>query len=178
MKYRNCLMLIALLFWPFLAGAGWDPADQEKLLREAPQTIQAFRTKDPSLKRFFDQAAGWAVFPTVGKGGFLLGGAYGQGVVYAGGKAIGFSELKQVTIGLQLGGQSYSELVFFRDQDALDRFRSEQLEFDAQLSAVLNDRGAAANADYHSGVAVFTLPKGGLMAEASVGGQSFSFDPR
>lgn len=177
MRCLTGLMLLAIALSAPYAAAGWDPADREALLREAPRTVEAFRAEDPSLQRFFDHAAGWAVFPTVGKGGFLVGGAFGRGVVYAGGRAIGFSDLRQVTIGLQLGGQAYSEIVFFRDTAALERFTSEKLEFDAQLSAVVIDQGAAANADYHAGVAVFTLPKGGLMAEASVGGQSFSFSP-
>lgn len=178
MQNLRFTLLTLLLLIALPAAGGWDPDDQKRLLEQAPETIERFREEDPSLQRFFDHAAGWAVFPNVGKGGFLVGGAYGKGVVYAGGRAIGYSELKQVTIGLQLGGQSYSELVFFRDQASLSRFKSEKVEFDAQLSAVAIDKGAAANADYHAGVAVFTLPRGGLMAEASVGGQSFTFSPR
>ncbi len=178
MKTKTRLSMLALLLCSVTANAGWDPADNARLLREAPKTVATFRAADPSLRRFFDSAAGWAVFPTVGKGGFVLGGAYGKGVVYSGGAAVGFTELKQVSVGLQVGGQTYSELIFFRDQAALERFKTEKLEFDAQVSAIAADKGAAASADYHSGVAVFTKPKSGLMAEASIGGQSFSFSPR
>jgi len=158
--------------------AGWDPREKAELEHQAQETVRLFRQRDPSLNAFFDRAAGWAVFPTVGKGGFWIGGAYGEGVVYAGGKAVGYSELKQVSVGFQFGGQAYSEIIFFRDQAALQRFQSGKLEFDAQASGVVADKGAGANADYHKGVAIFTLIKGGLMAEASVGGQTFSFHPR
>jgi lipid-binding SYLF domain-containing protein len=175
---RNWLLLSVLLSIVSSAPAGWDPAEHQELIQEASVTIQQFKRKDPSLKRFFNNAVGWAVYPTVGKAGFWVGGAYGKGVVYQRGQVIGFSELRQVSIGLQFGGQAYSEIIFFRDQAALDRLKREKLEFDAQASAVVADKGAALNADYHSGVAVFTLPKGGLMAEASVGGQQFTFDPR
>ncbi len=171
------LSILILLGLTTAVHAGWDPAERRELQREASQAVAAFKRKDPSLKRFFRNAYGWAVFPTVGKAGFWLGGAYGKGVVYRHGKVVGYSTLKQVTIGLQFGGQAYSEIIFFRNRAALDRFRREQLEFDAQASAVAADKGASLDADYHHGVAVFTLAKGGLMAEASVGGQQFTFDP-
>jgi len=160
------------------AHAGWDPNEEKNIIGEANLAIERFKAKDPSLASFFDQAEGWAVYPTVGKAGFWVGGAYGKGVVYQKGQVIGFSELKQVSVGLQFGGQAYSEIVFFRDADALQRLKAEKMEFDAQVSAVVADKGAAANADYHKGVAVFTLAKGGLMAEASVGGQQLSFTPK
>ena len=175
--YRlTALLLLMLMSLPL--HSGWDPSGDDELVREARQTIEEFRRQDPSLSRFFSQAKAYAVYPTVGKAGFWIGGAYGEGVVFSGGKVIGLSDLKQVSLGLQFGGQAYSEIIFFRDQTALDRLKAEKMEFDAQVSAVVADRGAAANADYHHGVAVFTLTKGGLMAEASVGGQSFSFTPR
>jgi len=178
MQHRHIPLIlgVALLFLLQLsAQAGWDPREEAELQSESQITVQAFLDKDPTLQAFFDKAVGWAVFPTVGKGGFWVGGAYGKGVVYEGGQVIGFSELKQLTVGLQFGGQAYREIIFFKDKRALERFESGKLEFDAQVSAVLVDKGAAANVDYHGGVAVFTLPKGGLMAEASVGGQAFSF---
>ncbi|MGD2118288.1 MAG: YSC84-related protein [Chromatiales bacterium] len=172
-------LLLSCLFLVSQAGvAGWDPNEKAELQRDAAEAIRKFKNNDPSLKSFFNQASGYVVFPTVGKGGIGIGGAYGEGVVYAGGQVIGYSSLKQVTIGFQLGGQAYSELIFFKDKATLDRFKSEKVEFDAQLSAVAATAGAAANADYSSGVAVFTLTKGGLMYEASVGGQHFSFDAK
>jgi len=175
---RNWLLLSVLLTFVSTASAGWDPGERRELMQEASNTTRQFKRKDPSLKRFFDNAVGWAIYPTVGKAGFWVGGAYGKGVVYRRGQVIGFSELRQVSIGFQFGGQAYSEIIFSRDQAALDRFKREKLEFDAQTQAAVADKGAALNADYHGGVAVFTLPKGGLMAEVSVGGQQFTFDPR
>jgi len=158
--------------------AGWDPGKRQEIEIKAQETVRAFRAKDPSLKRFFDNAAGWVVFPTVGKGGIGIGGAFGEGVLYQGGKAVGYANVKQLTIGFQFGGQAYSEIVFFKDEAAVKRFKAEKVEFDAQVSAVAATVGAAANADYSSGVAVFTLVKGGLMYEATVGGQHFSYTPR
>lgn len=172
------LALLILFAFAFAAQAGWDPAEKRELRQEAARTLAAFKRKDPSLSRFFKSAAGWAVFPTVGKAGFWLGGAYGKGVVYKrGGSIAGYTTLKQVTVGFQFGGQAYSEIIFFKDRAALRRFQQEKLEFDAQASAVAADKGASLDADYHGGVAVFTMTKGGLMAEASVGGQHFTFDP-
>ncbi len=163
--------------------AGWNPLakdkpeDQKVDSRAAAETIAAFKNKDPGIKVFFDKAYGYVVFPTVGKGGIGIGGAYGKGEVYARGRRIGTSSLTQVTIGFQLGGQAYSEIIFFKDKATLDDFTSGNFEFSAQASAVAVTAGASADADYSNGVAIFTLAKGGLMYEASVGGQKFSFTP-
>lgn len=176
------VLIIAALMINGAALAGWTPdaerADaQGKKDPEVAQTIATFKTKDPGLKRFFDQAEGYAVFPTVGKGGIGIGGAYGEGKVYRKGKYIGTTSLSQVTIGLQLGGQAYSEVIFFGSKAALNDFTDGNFEFSAQASAVAVTKGASADADYDGGIAVFTMAKGGLMYEASVGGQKFSFTP-
>ncbi len=169
--------LLLLIVTLFLTGcSGWDPKESETLSQEATQTINNFLQKDPGLQRFIDEAYGYAVFPTVGKGAIGVGGAYGKGQVFERKRAIGTSKLVQVTIGFQWGGQAYSEIVFFEDKASLDRFKSGNLEFSAQASAVAITLGASATADYENGVAVFTMTKGGLMYEASVGGQSFSFE--
>jgi lipid-binding SYLF domain-containing protein len=148
------------------------------LHRDVELTLADFRGQDPSLQRFFEQSYGFAVFPTVGKGAVGLGGAYGQGEVYEQGQLVGYASLSQATIGVQLGGQAYSELIFFKNKDAMDAFRSGRYALAAQASAVAAASGAAANADYERGVAVFTLAKKGLMYEASVGGQKFSYLPK
>jgi lipid-binding SYLF domain-containing protein len=173
-------LLITTLLLPLLsqAQAGWDPREDKGIEGKARETIKAFKEKDPSLKSFFESAAGWAVFPTVGKGGLGIGGAYGEGVLYQGGKVVGYTNLKQLTIGFQWGGQAYSELIFFKTAKAVNHFKQEKLEFDAQASAVAATVGAAANADYRHDVAVFTLVKGGLMYEATIGGQHFGFTPK
>ena len=139
--------------------------------------IAKFKEKDPGLAKVFASAAGYAVFPTVGKGGIGIGGARGKGWVYQRGRLIGRSTLTQVTIGLQLGGQAYSEVVFLKTQAALDSFKRGRLKLDAQASAVAVTAGASADLPYRDGVAIVTMAKGGLMYEASVGGQKFSFTP-
>ena len=136
-----------------------------------------FKKTDPDLDKFFARAAGYAVFPSVGKGGLGLGGAYGSGVLFNHGRAVGKASLAQVTIGLQLGGQAYSEIIFLQTNGALDDFKSGQFALAAEASAVALTSGAAATAKYEQGVAIFTAAKGGLMYEASVGGQKFSYEP-
>jgi lipid-binding SYLF domain-containing protein len=162
---------------PALAGHGTQPNGPAKVVGEAESTAAAFRAADPGLSRFFASSAGYAVFPTVGKGGAGVGGAYGRGVLFEGGQAVGRTTLTQVTIGAQLGAQAYSELIFFEGPEALRRFTKGELAMAAEVSAVIAATGASANAKYASGVAVFTLPKGGLMAEASIGGQKFGYRP-
>ena len=149
--------------------------DAEAREKDAQAAIARFKDADPGLKKWFEDAHGYAVFPSVGKGGVGIGGAYGKGEVYEKGDHIGYATLTQATIGLQLGGQAYSEVIFFKDKHALDRLRSGQFELSAQASAVAATAGASADADYSGGVAIFTLAQGGLMAEASVGGQKFDY---
>ncbi|MBI5462366.1 MAG: lipid-binding SYLF domain-containing protein [Gammaproteobacteria bacterium] len=175
------LLLTVLLSTATTAQAGWNPLAKEKAedqpaaTNKAAETIAAFKNKDPGIKVFFDKAYGYAVFPTVGKGGMGIGGAYGKGEVYERGTQAGTSSVTQLTIGFQLGGQAYSEIIFFKDKTTLDNFKSGNFEFSAQASAVAITAGASADADYSNGVAIFTLAKGGLMYEASVGGQKFSY---
>jgi len=166
------LLAVAVLTVGQPASAGWDP-DQTS---EAKQAVAEFKKADPSLKRFFSSAHAYAVFPTVGKGGFGIGGAYGSGVVFRGGNVVGETSLTQLTIGFQLGGQAYREIVFFRDKRSFNDFKNGNFELSAQASAVAATYGASADADFENGVAVFTLAKGGLMYEASVGGQKFSYN--
>jgi lipid-binding SYLF domain-containing protein len=146
-------------------------------VKEAQETIQVFKKADPGMSKFFDGAAGYAVFRTVGKGAIGIGGAGGSGVLFEKGHAIGKTSLAQVTIGLQLGGQAYSEVVFFESAAALTDFKKGEFALAAQVSAVAAAAGASANAKYANGVAVFTIAKGGLMYEASVGGQKFGYEP-
>ena len=144
---------------------------------EARAVIAKFKEKNPGLGRFFEHAQGYAVFPTVGKGGIGIGGARGKGFVYEHGKLIGRSTLTQVTIGLQLGGQAYSEIVFLEDAKAMESFKHGRLKLDGQASAIAITARAALDLAYRNGVAIVTMAKGGLMYEASVGGQKFSFRP-
>jgi lipid-binding SYLF domain-containing protein len=156
-------------------GAG---ASRQAWEDRAAATIAEFKRVDPSLDKFFSTAAGWAVFPTVAKGGLIVGGARGEGVVFEGGRAVGYTVLSQGTVGAQIGGQAYSELIFFRDAVALQHFKGGNSEFSAQASAVAASAGASADADYSEGVIIFTMARGGLMLEASIGGQHFSYSPK
>jgi lipid-binding SYLF domain-containing protein len=157
-------------------------------------TIKVFRNAGQSSK-FFGSSYGYAVFPTIGKGGIGIGGAHGSGRVYEKGAYVGDTSMTQITVGLQLGGQAYSQIIFFQDKRAFDEFTSGNFEFGAQATAVAITAGAQAQAgttgtsagasgtqgrattagEYQKGMAVFTMAKGGLMYEASIGGQKFSY---
>jgi lipid-binding SYLF domain-containing protein len=159
-------------------------------------TIAMFR-EATEAQGFFQNAYGYAVFPTVGKGGFFVGGAHGKGRVYVGSAVAGKTSLSQVSIGFQLGGEAFSEIIFFENRAAFDNFASGKLRFSAQAQAVAIVAGAQAQTGstgtssgagvpgstkqfkgvYNNGMAVFVRIKGGLMYEASVGGQKFSFEP-
>jgi lipid-binding SYLF domain-containing protein len=118
------------------------------------------------------------IFPNVGKGAWIVGGAYGRGVVYEQGQFVGYADISQATVGLQAGGQTYTELVVFEDKASLDRFKTGKLSFAANVSAVILKSGAAASAKYTDGVAVFVKPIGGAMVEAAIGGQQFTYQPK
>ncbi|HVF62758.1 MAG TPA: lipid-binding SYLF domain-containing protein [Casimicrobiaceae bacterium] len=160
-------------------------------------TIAAFKKAGQSSGHF-NTSYGYAVFPTIGKGGLGIAGAHGKGRVYEKGKYVGDTSMTQVTVGLQVGGQAYSEIIFFADKRAFDEFTSGNFEFGAGASAVAITAGASAQAGttgasagasgtqdkaktaggYHKGMAVFTIVKGGAMVEAAVGGQKFNYKPR
>lgn len=164
----------------FLAGCSTTPATAEKqavLTTKSENAVQLAKKADPGLQKFFDTAVGYAVFPTVGKGAIGVGGAYGRGEVFEGGRLAGYSTLTQASIGLALGGQAYTELIFFETKAALDQFKTGSFAFAAQASAVALKSGVSANAKYTDGVAVFTMGEAGLMYEASIGGQKFSYEP-
>lgn len=174
MKFTPALILSALVLATLPAASADKRADLDGEVKEAVELLQK---TDPDMKKFFDSSAGYAVFPKVAKGGFGVGAARGTGQVLEKGKATGEAKLTQVTVGLQLGGQVYAEVIFFENETTLKNFKESKLEFSAQVSAVAAAEGASKNAKYEHGVAVFTLAKGGLMYEASVGGQKFSFKP-
>jgi len=135
----------------------------------------AEKDTDALMKSLFDSAYGYVVFPNIGKGAIGVGGASGNGIVYEKGTMIGKASMKQVTIGFQFGGQAYREVIFFENKETLDRFREDKIEFSAEASAVAATVGASANVKYTNGVMIFTQLKGGLMYEASVGGQKFNY---
>ncbi|MBS0198609.1 MAG: hypothetical protein JSR77_17815 [Planctomycetes bacterium] len=142
---------------------------------QAATTLVSAERNDPTLRPILRDAKGYAVFPSVGKGAVGVGGAYGKGVLYEDGVFSGYCDLTQASIGLQLGGQAYSEIIAFATPEALTLFKTGNFAFDAQATAVALKTGAGANAKYSNGVAVFTMDEAGLMYEASVGGQKFSY---
>jgi lipid-binding SYLF domain-containing protein len=168
-------MILTAVCLASCASAPTTPAQRDVLHEQVMAAIDRFKAQDPSMKKHFDQARGYAVFPAVTKGAIGVGGAHGHGELFEKGKRVGRCELTQGTIGVQLGGQSYSEIIFFQDQAALLSFKSGTLAFAAQASAVAAKSGSAATADYEDGVLVFTIPRGGAMFEASIGGQKFKF---
>jgi lipid-binding SYLF domain-containing protein len=174
-------LAFALLPYSMAARAADKTKSPQELRAElkanVQSTIERFKKTDPGIERFLKESAGYAVFPTIGKLGFILGGGYGEGEVYEAGKLIGVASLSFGTVGLQAGAQEYSEIVFFKDKADVERFKQNKYAFDASASAVVWKSGAAAANDYRGGVAVFVLPKGGVMAEAAVGGQRFTFKP-
>jgi lipid-binding SYLF domain-containing protein len=172
------VLLLVALSWGGCQTVPGTAAEKDALHLNVLTTIDRFKFKDPGLKDFFDTAHGYAVFPTVGKGGFGVGGAFGRGEVYEQGKFIGYCSVSQGSIGLQIGGQAYSELIFFERKQAFDNFTSGTFAFAAQASGVVVTVGVSADAAYENSVAVFTLPKGGLMGEAAIGGQQFDFEPK
>ena len=188
MKTRLPLLVLMLI----VAAPGWAAATYE----ECQATVEVFRELS-NTSEFLANAYGYAVFPTIGKGGLGIGGAYGTGCVYLGGVKAGTVWMGQVTVGFQLGGQVYSELIVFQSKGAYDSFTSGSFEFGADATAVALTYGAQAGTGTtgssasagtsagntrgvggaYRGMVLFTLAKGGLMYEASVGGQKFNFQP-
>ena len=184
MPVRVCTLLLLLLASPVIHALADDYDDTIKVFRDAGQS-----------GTFFAKSYGYAVFPTVGKGGLVVGGAHGSGRVYEKGTYVGDTSLTQVSVGLQAGGEAYREIIFFEDKRAFDEFTSGNFEFSAQAQAVVIKTGASAQTstagssvgassgkgatktagEYYKGMAVFTVAKGGAMVEASLAGQKFTY---
>jgi lipid-binding SYLF domain-containing protein len=173
---KKTLLLTVLVLFSFSYLAQAQKKDKKDIAGDAQKAIAEMKKQDPGISKFFNSAYGYAVFPNVGKGGLGVGGASGRGIVYRGGKAVADAKLTQVTIGLQAGGQKYSEVIFFENAKSFNDFMSGTYEFAAQVSAIALKSGASANAKYKDGILVVTMGKGGLMYEASVGGQKFKVE--
>jgi lipid-binding SYLF domain-containing protein len=177
MRRQHILTVLAVLITASVGQTQAASDDAAKSIHEAEATLANFKRTDPEFSTFLDRAAGCAVFPTVGKGAVGIGGAHGSGVLFDhSGKPLGKATLNQVTVGLQLGGQTFSEVIVFETPKAMHDFESGDFAFAAQASAVALKAGASAQAKYQNGVAIFSAAKGGLMYEASVGGQKFKFE--
>ncbi len=166
-------IVLALLFIPRFIKA---QDDKEKTLNDCKNAKTAFIKTDASMSNLFLNAYGYAIFPDIGKGGAIVGGAGGGGALYKKGKAIGTTKMVQVDVGAQVGGQAYREVIFFENKEAFDRFKENKVEFSGQVSAVAVKSGASANVKYREGVAVYTQEKSGLMVEAAIGGQKFKYN--
>ena len=174
----NLVLSSVLVLGSAMAFAGWDPDEAEEYDAKAQEAIASFLERDPSVQRFFDKSVGYVVIPTVGKAGFGIGGARGKGLLYENGAITAIVTLSQLTIGFQMGGQAYSEFIFFEDDATLTNFKRGNYELGAQASAVAVTAGVSADAEFNGGMAIFTQAKGGLMYEASVGGQKFKVEPK
>jgi lipid-binding SYLF domain-containing protein len=152
--------------------------DREQLVKRAQAERQAWIKADPSVEELLRKSHGYALFPEVGSGGFIVAGSGGTGVVFERGQHVGYAELSGASIGFTAGGQKASELIVFENKAAMDRFREGKLTFGANANAVIVKSGAAATAPFTDGVAVLVRPLAGAMAEASLGGQNFKFIPR
>ena len=186
MRTIRITVCVLAIFLGLPIGIAWAASDAE--------TVSLFKNAGQSAN-YFKSSYGYAVFPTIGKGGFVVGGAYGKGHVYEKGRLIGETSMTQVSVGFQLGGEGYSQIVFFHDKRALQEFTSGNFEFSADANAVAITAGASASAattgttagassgkkdattagGYYKGMAVFTIAKGGLMFQAAIAGQKFSF---
>jgi len=160
----------------FLLGLGSPVlADDADLRTEAERAIKVFQGADSGLTNSFSRAAGFAIFPSVGKGGLIFGAEHGNGLVYEKGKPVGETTVTEINFGAQIGGQSFYEVIFFETPEALANFKESNFEMSAKVSAVAAAEGASLNAKYRDGVMVFTLPRSGLMVQATVGGQKFKY---
>lgn len=174
MHHASRLMAFLLVTLLSAGAQAWDPGEVDELNAKAMEAKGEMLKDDPTMQRFFDSAHTYVIIPAVGKAGFGVGGARGKGLLYEGGEPTAIVTLTQLTVGFQAGAQAYSEFLFFRDASHTEDFKQGNYELGAQASAVAVRTGVSADANYTDGVAVFTRAKGGLMYEASVGGQKFS----
>ena len=156
-----------------------DPSSKGQLERvaEVEDTISLFKEKDPELEELFARSAAYVVLPFIGEGGFIVGGAAGEGEAFVGGEYVGKVKVSEVSVGALVGGQTFSQLVFFEKPVHFERLRHGAYEFGSEVTAVAAHKGVAKNAVFEDGVVAFVLPRKGLMASASIGGQKLTFIP-
>jgi lipid-binding SYLF domain-containing protein len=169
------LVMSVLLAFAACATAPSSHEDRQSLQASAQTSLDAMRSRDPGLSDMLAHSVGYVVIPEIAKGGLGFGGAWGRGVLYEHGTPAGYVQLSQGSWGLQAGGQTFSELIVIQDPGALDRLKSGQFTIGGNASAVAVTTGAAATARFTNGLAVFAMPRAGLMAELSVSGQQLSY---
>ncbi|WP_179022434.1 YSC84-related protein [Winogradskyella forsetii] len=173
MKSRSLILTLALLFISVFAFS--QNKDDKRVMMDAEKSIKLLKSSDEGLEKFMDNASGYVVFPNVGEGALIIGAASGNGVVYSDGVPIGMASLKKLDIGLQAGGEAYTQIIFFETEEALNEFKEENFELSAEAKVVMVEKGASKNANYNDGVVVFVKSKAGAMADISVGSQKFSY---
>lgn len=175
--FKKQLLIVIPLFLFFLGTPHLhsQTAKQKEIIADAEEARQTLVQHDSYMQTLFENSEGYVIFPNVGKGAYVVGGASGNGAVFQNGQLIGMADLKQLDVGLQLGGQAFIQVMFFGNEAALNEFKQGQFELAGNASAVALDKGAAENIHFKDGVAVVTLPKAGAMLEVSVGGQKFNF---
>jgi lipid-binding SYLF domain-containing protein len=181
MTSKTRALVVMVLAMGLMAGCGTGSVSKEErdtLVKQAQASRQEWNKVDPQFEAFAKKGYGYAFFPEITKGGFVVGGARGQGVVYEKGQHIGYADLTQMSVGFQGGLQDYSQLIVFENQAAMDRFKRNEIDFGANASAVVADKGAAMNAQFVDGVAVFVRRIKGAMAEASLAGQQITYLPK
>ncbi len=174
---RTLTLVFAMSMLAVLAGCAANSPSNDVLIADSRAALVRFAETDSGLNDWVNHAHGYAVYPSVGKGGLGFGGSFGRGIVFERGEPIGRTSVTQGTVGWQIGVQNYAQVIFFQDDAALRTFQRGNFEFSAQATAVAATAGAAATTSYERGVAVFIMVKGGLMAEATVGGQKFEYQP-
>ena len=153
------------------------PSDRQALINAADAKLSEATTTDPTLRPVLDSAAGYAVFPEAGRGGVVVGGGYGKGVLYQNQRIIGYCDMSLASAGAELGGKQFTEIIVFKTPNALEKFKQGQFAFRADASAVALKSGAAANTEFKDNTAVYVMSQKGLMVDASLGAQSFTYEP-
>jgi len=171
--YKPVLAFLLLMFTGSLSA---QTSEQKEVIHDAELAKVAFTKNNPNMTELFANSEGYAIFPNVGKGAYIVGGAAGNGAVYEKGKLVGMAKLKQLDIGLQIGGQAFRQVIFFQTKTELDRFKEGKFELSGTASAVVLEEGKAKSLEFRDGIAIATMPKAGAMIEVSVGGQKFEYE--
>ncbi len=173
-EYKFYKPVLALIFVVF-ASCGSMKNTEEDLISDAQKARTTVLQEHPDMADNFANSVGYAIFPNVGKGAYVIGGASGNGVVYEGGHLVGYADLKQLDVGFQIGGKAFVEILFFETEAALEEFKGGSYELSGNASAVILEEGISRDLEFKDGVAIVTMPKAGAMAGVSVGGQRFDF---
>lgn len=159
-----------------MASCGTSKNTSADIMTDSRDAKATISKNHSNIAELFENSVGYAIFPNVGKGAYVIGAASGNGTVYENGVLVGYASMKQVDVGLQIGGKAFIEVIFFQTQDALDRFKSGSYELSGNVSAVLLEKGVSRDVEFRDGVGVVTKAKAGAMAGISVGGQKFEFN--